>query len=92
MHHHYRSLGGWTFAFTDYIALNITGDVDEPNTQKMFSIIDPLCMWKKTTVYITISFLFQLMLNNWLIFLSLLSPLEGMSFFCPTTLTIFGIY
>ncbi|CAF4295701.1 unnamed protein product, partial [Rotaria sordida] len=24
MHHHYRSLAGWTFAFNDYYDLNIT--------------------------------------------------------------------
>ena len=61
MHHHYRSLGGWTFAFKDYIALNITGEVDDPNTLKMFDIIDPLCMWK-ITVCDNDLFLFQLML------------------------------
>ncbi|CAF1002204.1 unnamed protein product [Rotaria sordida] len=41
MHHHYRSLAGWTFAFNDYYDLNITQDVDNPNLNKMAAIIDP---------------------------------------------------
>lgn len=43
MHHHYRSLGGWTFAFSDYLDLNITAYVDDPNMQKLAAIIDPYC-------------------------------------------------
>ena len=42
MHHHYRSLGGWSFALTDYWYENITKYVDDPNFQKMADIIDPL--------------------------------------------------
>ncbi|CAF1001048.1 unnamed protein product [Adineta steineri] len=41
MHHHFRSLNGWTFAFNDYYALNITLNVDDPNLNKMGDIIDP---------------------------------------------------
>jgi len=41
MHHHYRSLNGWTFAFNDYYELNITQYVDHPNLNKMAQIIDP---------------------------------------------------
>ncbi|KAK7102758.1 autocrine proliferation repressor protein A-like [Littorina saxatilis] len=41
LHHHYQSLGGWTFAFNDYYALNITMHLDNPRTQEMADIIDP---------------------------------------------------
>ncbi|XP_065179315.1 autocrine proliferation repressor protein A-like [Sycon ciliatum] len=41
LHHMYRSLGGWTFAFDDYLALNITQNLDTPETQQMFDIVDP---------------------------------------------------
>lgn len=41
MHHHYRSLAGWTFAFNDYYELNITQYVDNPNLTKMGQIVDP---------------------------------------------------
>lgn len=37
----YRAYGGWTFALKDYYALNFTGDIDDPNTTKMLSIVDP---------------------------------------------------
>jgi PhoPQ-activated pathogenicity-related protein len=43
MHHHFRSLGGWTFAFKDYIDLNITGYVDDPRMQELAKIVDPYC-------------------------------------------------
>ncbi|XP_005102804.2 autocrine proliferation repressor protein A [Aplysia californica] len=42
LHHHYRALGGWTFAFKDYYALNFTEDLDNPNITRMRAIIDPL--------------------------------------------------
>lgn len=34
-------LGGWTFAFKDYIDLNITAYVDDPIMQQMANIVDP---------------------------------------------------
>jgi PhoPQ-activated pathogenicity-related protein len=40
-HHHFRALGGWTFAFSDYYQLNFTGELDNPGTQLMADIIDP---------------------------------------------------
>ena len=43
MHHHFRSLGGWTFAFKDYIDLNITAYVDDPKMQDLAKIVDPYC-------------------------------------------------
>ncbi|KAL3877091.1 hypothetical protein ACJMK2_034846 [Sinanodonta woodiana] len=42
LHHHYRSLGGWTFEMADYYDLNFTSQLDNPNTQKMADIIDPI--------------------------------------------------
>ncbi|KAK3579247.1 hypothetical protein CHS0354_033324 [Potamilus streckersoni] len=42
LHHHYQSLGGWTFALSDYYDVNFTSDLDNPNTQKMANIIDPI--------------------------------------------------
>ena len=44
VHHYYRSLGGWTFAFDDYYKLNFTQQLDNPATQMMADIIDPLGM------------------------------------------------
>ena len=41
VHHQYRNLGGWTFAFEDYYDLNITAHLDDPLTLKMSEIIDP---------------------------------------------------
>ena len=43
MHHHYRSLGGWTFAFDDYMDLNITAYVDDPRMKNLANIVDPYC-------------------------------------------------
>lgn len=42
LHHHYRAYGGWTFAFKDYYDLNFTDSLDNPNTQLMADIIDPI--------------------------------------------------
>lgn len=42
LHHHYRSLGGWTFAFDDYYTLDIMSRLDSAEFQKMTNIIDPL--------------------------------------------------
>jgi PhoPQ-activated pathogenicity-related protein len=41
LHHHYRSLGGWTFAFGDYYEMNITKNLDSPLMQDMADIVDP---------------------------------------------------
>ena len=41
MHHHYKSLGGWTFAFNDYHELNITGNMDTPEFNALQRIVDP---------------------------------------------------
>ena len=39
--HHFRAYGGWSFALTDYYALNFTAQLDNPNTQLMMDIVDP---------------------------------------------------
>ncbi|CAF1221234.1 unnamed protein product [Rotaria magnacalcarata] len=41
MMHHYRSLAGWTFVFKDYHELNITRYLNNPNLQKLATIVDP---------------------------------------------------
>ncbi|XP_035828801.1 autocrine proliferation repressor protein A [Aplysia californica] len=40
-HHHFRSLGGWTFAFRDYYHMNFTDRLDDPRTKLMADIVDP---------------------------------------------------
>eukprot|EP00057_Strongylocentrotus_purpuratus_P015135 XP_011669609.1 PREDICTED: autocrine proliferation repressor protein A [Strongylocentrotus purpuratus] len=50
LHHMYRSLGGWTFAFEDYFTENVTLHLDDPNTQKMADIIDPLAYADRLTM------------------------------------------
>ncbi|CAF0973466.1 unnamed protein product [Adineta ricciae] len=47
MHHHFRSLAGWTFAFNDYYELNITQYVDHPNLGKMGQIVDPYSYFER---------------------------------------------
>ena len=41
MHHHYRSLGGWTMQFVDYYEENVTLYMDTPEIAKMAEIVDP---------------------------------------------------
>lgn len=43
MHHHYRLLGGWTFAFKDYLDLNVTAFIDDQVMQQLTDIVDPYC-------------------------------------------------
>ncbi|XP_059147478.1 autocrine proliferation repressor protein A-like [Physella acuta] len=50
LHHHYRSLGGWTFAFDSYYSLNITKDLDSPNIPKMQAVIDPISYNERYTM------------------------------------------
>lgn len=42
MHQHYRSIGGWTFAFNDYYDLNITKYSDSTELYALQMIDDPL--------------------------------------------------
>ncbi|XP_025076722.1 autocrine proliferation repressor protein A-like [Pomacea canaliculata] len=50
LHHHFRAYGGWTFAFNDYYELNFTGQLDNPNTQLMADIIDPISYNDRLTI------------------------------------------
>ncbi|XP_025106923.1 autocrine proliferation repressor protein A-like isoform X2 [Pomacea canaliculata] len=50
LHHHYQALGGWTFAFDDYYKLNITMELDNPNTQRMADIVDPITYKDRLTM------------------------------------------
>ncbi|XP_064606085.1 autocrine proliferation repressor protein A-like [Liolophura sinensis] len=50
LHHHYRSLGGWTFAFGDYYSLNFTAQLDNPFVKKMANIVDPFAYKDRLTM------------------------------------------
>ncbi|XP_077980688.1 autocrine proliferation repressor protein A-like [Glandiceps talaboti] len=50
LHHHYRSLGGWTFAFDDYYQEDITMEIDNPMTQQLFDIVDPYAYRDRLTM------------------------------------------
>ena len=45
LHHMYRAYGGWTFAFRDYLDLNVTMHLDDPRFEQMAAIIDPYGEW-----------------------------------------------
>ncbi|KAH3871998.1 hypothetical protein DPMN_035212 [Dreissena polymorpha] len=42
LHHYYRSLGGWTYAFDDYYENNFTLNLDSPYIKDMAAIVDPI--------------------------------------------------
>lgn len=50
LHHFWRAYGGWTFALTDYYAMNFTTKLDNPNFQPMADIIDPLSYVDRLTM------------------------------------------
>lgn len=52
LHHMYRAYGGWTFAFNDYLDLNITAYIDDPRTQMLADIVDPYCEFAFYTLHI----------------------------------------
>lgn len=41
MKHHYRALGGWTFAFKPYYEQNLTVELDNPRTKELAKLVDP---------------------------------------------------
>jgi PhoPQ-activated pathogenicity-related protein len=41
LHHMYRAYGGWTFAFKDYLEMNITMNLDNPKVEQLAAIVDP---------------------------------------------------
>jgi len=42
----WRSLGLWTFAFKDYVDMNLTADLNAPNFQLLADVIDPIVYMK----------------------------------------------
>jgi PhoPQ-activated pathogenicity-related protein len=50
LHHMYRNLGGWTFAFDDYFAFNFTGRIDDPGLIDLASIVDPYVYRERLTM------------------------------------------
>lgn len=42
IHHMWRALGGFTFAFDDYTKVNITTKIDDDRTVELFKIVDPM--------------------------------------------------
>ncbi|XP_070581613.1 autocrine proliferation repressor protein A-like [Ptychodera flava] len=50
LHHHYRSLGGWTFAFEDYYEEDVTLHLDNPITQQLADIVDPYAYRDRLTM------------------------------------------
>jgi len=48
--HHYSAYGGWSFALNDYYSLNFTRKLDDPNTQKIFDIVDPIVYKDRLTM------------------------------------------
>jgi len=42
VHHMWRAFGGFTFAFSDYTAVNFTTLIDEPRNAELFRIVDPV--------------------------------------------------
>jgi len=42
MHHMFQAYGGWTFAFDDYTAVNLTREVDSPGFEALLKIVDPM--------------------------------------------------
>lgn len=41
LHHFWRSLGGWTFAFKDYYEMNLTSEFDSEAFDAMHQVVDP---------------------------------------------------
>lgn len=42
LHHYYRSLGGWTYAFLSYYLADFTSMIDRPATQMIGDLVDPI--------------------------------------------------
>ena len=41
LHHMWKAYGGWTFAFEDYYAENLTMDLDSPGFASIMNASDP---------------------------------------------------
>lgn len=49
LHHHFEALGGWSWVLKDYYYQNLTAYLDDPGTQRMADIIDPISKAIKDT-------------------------------------------
>lgn len=52
MKHHYRALGGWTFAFKPYYEQNLTVELDNPRTQQLADLVDPYSKKNNVSLYL----------------------------------------
>lgn len=50
VHHHYRSLGGYTFALRDYYAQNITKEFDNAGMVELLKVEDPIAYLDRYTM------------------------------------------
>lgn len=50
VHHMWKSLGGWTFAFDSYWEMNVTARLDSPETMQLASIVDPYSYRERLTM------------------------------------------
>jgi len=50
LHHMYRSLGGWTWAFNDYYDLNLTAQFDNPGFIELVKQVDPFSYIDRLTM------------------------------------------
>jgi PhoPQ-activated pathogenicity-related protein len=41
IHRQWKAYGGWTFAFTDYLEVNLTAHVDDPQFAEAMAVVDP---------------------------------------------------
>eukprot|EP01013_Petalomonas_cantuscygni_P036986 TRINITY_DN67736_c0_g1_i1.p1 TRINITY_DN67736_c0_g1~~TRINITY_DN67736_c0_g1_i1.p1 ORF type:complete len:526 (-),score=77.60 TRINITY_DN67736_c0_g1_i1:197-1723(-) len=50
MHHQFKAYDGWTWAFKDYVELNLTADIDGPGWLAMRQQVDPLFYASRLTM------------------------------------------
>ncbi|BFZ03768.1 hypothetical protein BsWGS_06807 [Bradybaena similaris] len=50
LHHHFRSLGGWTYAFADFYKVNITRFLDDPKFALILAFADPFAYNDRLTI------------------------------------------
>jgi PhoPQ-activated pathogenicity-related protein len=48
--HHYRSLGGWSFAFDPYYKLNFTENINTPQIELLANVVDPYSYAKRLSL------------------------------------------
>ncbi|KAJ7535064.1 hypothetical protein O6H91_12G017200 [Diphasiastrum complanatum] len=50
LHHFYKALGGWPFAFEPYVSFNITAQLDSLGFKQLVAIIDPIVYKERLTM------------------------------------------